>query len=449
MEEVWRYIDDHAEEFIEVVRHLCRTPSMSATGEGVLEMADLVESLAQEAGFAVRRASGRRFPILMGESGSGRRTLGFYNHYDVQPPEPLEEWLSPPFAAEVRDGRLWGRGVADNKGNIAARLCAFTAYRAVRGPLPLRVQWVLEGEEEVGSPGLWQFAEENRDWLRQANGFIWESGYNQDNRLVAYLGLKGMLYVELIADEERVDQHSMYGSVVPNPLWKLTHAVASLKDADGNITMDGFMDDVAAPSEAQRALLDALVPTEMDVLRMTGARTFIGGLTGKPLVERHLFAPTCNIAGWSGGYGGQGQKTVLPARGMVKLDFRLVPGQSPDRVAQLLREHLDRRGFTDVEIRVLSRGFPWATPPESEIVQSVRLVAAQLWEGEPILYPILAASGPMYALCGRHGIPATAGPGTGHPEMRMHGPNENIYVSDYIRAIKGVASLLEVYAATD
>lgn len=448
LEDVWNYIDQHADRYLDILRQLCRSPSISATGEGVNATADLVERLVRQAGFTAKFDVVSRYPIIFGEAGSGstRVTLGFYNHYDVQPPDPLEEWASDPFAAEIREERIWSRGVADNKGNLAARLCAFQAYLTVRGRLPLRVIWVLEGEEEIGSPGLASFAQSHEEWMKEANAFIWEGGFNQDGRLVAYLGLKGILYVELHLKEDRTDQHSMFGGVIPNPLWRLTHALASLKGPDEEIRIKGFFDDVASPTPQQRMLLENLVEYAEKALVSTGVTRFVKNLRKQELVERYLFAPTCNIAGWRGGYSGEGMKTVLPASGTVKIDFRLVPQQTPEKVLSALRNHLEQQGFCDVQIRVLSMGHPWVTSPDSVIVQAVRRVAKMLWEGEPVFYPILPGSGPMYDLCGRFTTPCIAGPGVGHPSMQIHGPNENIFVSDYVRAIKGIAALLEVFS---
>ncbi len=265
----------------------------------------------------------------------------FYNHYDVQPPEPLELWDSPPFAAEIRDGHLYARGVADNKGNLVARLAAVEAWLAVRGELPLNVVFVAEGEEEIGSPNLGPFAEENIPKLRP-DGCIWEAGYKDTkDRLEITLGAKGILAVDLRVRTLGRDLHSANAAVFRSPAWRLIWALDSLKGPDERILIPGFYDDVRPPDDRDRALLAAWDFDEAGQLAEFGADQYVLGLSGEALKEKYLFQPTCNVCGFHTGYGGPGVKTVLPAEALAKLDFRLVPDQDPWDILEKLRAHLD------------------------------------------------------------------------------------------------------------
>src|SRR5439155_5944313 len=223
----------------------------------------------------------------------GAPTLLIYGHYDVQPPEPLDEWSTPPFEPTERDGYLFGRGVSDNKGNLMARLQGIEAYRATVGELPLRVRVLYEGEEEIGSEHLAAFVERHAERLR-ADGCIWEAGYKDAaGRPTISCGLKGIAYFELRARGAKKDAHSSLGTIVPNPAWRLVWALATLKNERDEITIDGFMDEVRKPSAAELALLERLPFDEAATLRIHGIERFNRGLTGVELKRKHFFEPTC------------------------------------------------------------------------------------------------------------------------------------------------------------
>jgi acetylornithine deacetylase/succinyl-diaminopimelate desuccinylase-like protein len=370
----------------------------------------------------------------------------FYNHYDVQPPEPLELWDSPPFAADIRDGHLYARGAADNKGNLVARLAAVEAWLAVRAEgLPLSVLFVVEGEEEIGSPNLGRFAEENQARLR-ADGCIWESGYKDTKgRPEILLGVKGILGVELRVRKLNRDLHSALAAVVESAAWRLVWAVNSLKGPDERIRIPGFYDAVRPPDDLDRRMLDAWDYDEAGLLAEIGAKRFVRGLTGEALKEKLLFQPTCNICGFHSGYGGPGGKTVLPAEAAAKLDFRLVPDQDPYDMLSKLRAHLEAEGFDDVEILVDGPEFPARTDPGDPLVKAVVTSARRVYGVEPVVQPLMAATGPMYELCQRWGLPAV-GAGIGWAGSRTHSPNENVCLDDLVQGVKHIALIMDEYS---
>ena len=441
------YVRAREREYIDELKTLIRQPTVSAQGIGIPETARIVLDRAKKRGGIAAEAltvDGGP-PTIVGETGRGDRTLLVYNHYDVQPPDPLDEWETPPFEPTERDGFLYGRGVSDNKGNLMARLQAIDAYRATMGELPLRIRVLYEGEEESGSAHLAAFVARHGERLR-ADGCIWEAGYKDAaGRPTISCGLKGIAYLELRVRGANKDAHSSLATIVPNPAWRLVWALATLKNDADQITIDGFMDAVRPPSPADRALLEALPFDEQAMLRIHGITRFVRGLHGYELKKKHFLEPTCTICGIVSGYTGAGSKTVLPAVASAKIDFRLVPDLTPENVTALLRAHLDRRGFEDVEV-VPGHGEPPSRWPTDSVTARAAVDACRSAYGsEPVVYPLLAGSGPLSTVCGTLGIPA-AGFGSGNAASANHAPNENIAIADYVDHIRAFGRFLHTFA---
>jgi len=447
MEDVFAYIDAHRPRFIERLQWLCRQPSIAAQNVGIQDTARMVAQLMEEIGVRPELYATDGAPVVFGTVGNGSPTLLIYNHYDVQPPEPLELWESPPFAAEIRDDKLYARGAADNKGNLVARLCAVEAWLRTRGGLPLSVKFVVEGEEEVSSAHLHQFVRRHRE-LITADGCIWEAGGKdiQENPGL-YMGAKGILYVELEARGANRDVHSSQATIVPNPAWRLVWALSTLKDRHENILIEGFYDEVVEPTAEEMEHLRRIAAQRDDDLRRRdlGLDQFLLGLSGLQLVKRNLYQPTCTICGVSSGYTGQGSKTVLPSRAIAKLDFRLVPNQQPDDIFQKLRTHLAQHGFADIEVRLLGAEHPARTPVDSVLARVVQQTVREIYGRDPIVSPLMAATGPMHELTAQFGVP-TVGTGAGYAHSNAHAPNENIRLDDFVQHIKHIALIFERFA---
>lgn len=446
MDDILAYIDDRFEQTVARLREFCRQPSIAAQGVGLDEMSRLVHQALVDLGARADLVPTAGYPVVVGRLGSNDlKTLMFYNHYDVQPPDPLELWDIPPFAAEIRDGYLYARGAADNKGNLVARLAAVEAWLAVRGMVPLGILFVVEGEEEIGSPHLGQFAADHRAELR-ADGCIWEAGYKDTvGRLEVPLGAKGILAVDLRLRSMSRDLHSANAAIVESPVWRLLWALNSLKGPDERIRIPGFYNDVRLPDERDRAMLAAWDYDEAGQLAEFGIGRFVLGMTGQSLKERFLFQPTCNLCGIHAGYGGPGIKTVLPAEATAKLDFRLVPEQDPHDILEKLRSHLDAEGFGDIEILAEGPEFPARTDPDDPLVGAVVEAARRVYDLEPVVKPLMAGTGPMYELCQRWGLPAV-GAGIGWSGSRSHSPNENVRLEDLRQGIKHIAWIMEKFS---
>jgi acetylornithine deacetylase/succinyl-diaminopimelate desuccinylase-like protein len=445
------YLVSHLDESIAELSRLVAQPSVGAQNLGLKECAALVGDMLRARGFKVERKDTKGAPVVFGErKGKSDRTLLIYNHYDVQPPEPLELWTTPPFEPSLREGKLYGRGVSDDKGHITARLFAIDALLAADGELPCRVKFIIEGEEETASVNLFDFIRNNRDLLK-ADACMWEFG-GVDHRDVPmeYLGLRGICYVELSVETASTDVHSgLGGSIFPNAAWRLVWALSTLKGPAEEIMVDGFYADVRPPSARDLELMRAMPEVADEYKARYGIKRFIKGLTGgEKLRVEEVFTPTCTICGLTSGYQGPGSKTVLPARASAKVDFRLVPDQDPQDIFKKLRAHLDAHGFEDVQVTDLGGDPPARTDPDDPFVQLVARTAEDVYEMPMQLVPLVGGSGPSYPFVHDLGLPvATAG--LGHPDTRAHAPDENIRVDLYLKHARHMARIMRAFGQAD
>jgi acetylornithine deacetylase/succinyl-diaminopimelate desuccinylase-like protein len=448
MNKVFRHIDSHKDEYVEELQVLCRQPSVSAQNKGITECVNLLKGMMVEAGIAVKVVPVKDGnPVVFGElkSRGAKQTLGFYNHYDVQPPEPLELWDSPPFEAAIKKGKIFARGVSDNKGNIVARLAAVKALKEVHGEIPVDLKFFIEGEEEIGSPHLKSFVKENMRLLR-ADGYIWESGgVDQQNRPTVSLGAKGIMYVEFRAKGPKRDVHSSYAPVVPNPAWRLVWLLSSLKAPDEKIRVPGWYEKVVSDSEDEIQLLEEAPFDEAADKEELGLKEYLRGVSGVEAQKALRLHPTCNIAGFGAGYTGPGAKTVLPSEAVAKVDFRLVEAQKPDVMFERLKKHLKGGGFGDVEVVNLGGYEPAKAPVDDPFIVRVVETAGKVYGYNPVVLPSMAGTSPIYVIRNWMGIPVASGGGVSYPGSKAHAPNENIRIKDYVNSIKFVASLIKSY----
>lgn len=439
-----RHIDDHMDAYLAQLARLCAQPSVSAQGWGIAECADLVGAMLAEHGFASEVMPSGGHPVVYGEgAGRSEKTLLFYLHYDVQPPEPLELWESPPFELTRRGDKFYARGVSDDKGHIIARLAAVSAVRHVLGELPCRVKWLIEGEEEIGSVHMPAFIAAHQDKLA-ADACVWEfGGVDFQGAPTLTLGMRGMCYVELSVQTASKDAHSgLGGSIFANAAWRLTWAINTLKDSQERILIPGFYDDVVPPSARDMALLAALPDESTQLQQMFQLSGFLRGTTGGvDLLRQAVFEPTCTICGLTAGYQGPGSKTVLPARASAKIDFRLVPHQDPEDILAKLRAHLDAQGFGDIQIRYLGGGRPAKIDPDDPFVQLTATAATEVYGQPPIIEPIIGGSGPLYPFVHILKLPVVSA-GIGYPGSNVHAPNENIDLHNFRQGIRHTARIL-------
>jgi len=441
------YIQDHLDESMAELSALCAQPSVSAQGIGIPDCAELVASMLRKRGFAVEILPTSGHPVVYGEMrGQSNKTLLFYNHYDVQPPEPLELWDSPPFQPTLREGKLYARGVSDDKGHIQCRLSAIDAVRAVTGDVPCNVKFVIEGEEEIASVSLPPFIEKHKHKLA-ADACIWEfGGVNEDGIPMLTVGMRGICYVELRVKTGTLDAHSgLGGSIFPNAAWRLVWALGTLKGPDERIRIPGYYDNVLPPTGRDLELLDRLPDESHNYLRRYGLKGFLKGMTGGLELKREtVFVPTCTICGLTSGYQGPGSKTVLPAEASAKVDFRLVPNQTPEETVAKLRAHLDAEGFDDVDVKLLGGEAPGRVDPDHPFIRLVAEAARGIYEHDVLIEPMIGGSGPNHAFIEHLKLPiATAG--VGYPGSRAHAPNENLRLDHFFSGTRHTARIIQMF----
>lgn len=442
-----QYIVEKLDQSIAELSKLCAQPSVGAQNWGLHECAALTAGLLEQRGFNVQILPTGGAPAVYAErKGKSEKTLLFYNHYDVQPAEPLDLWLSPPFEPTIRNGHIYARGVSDDKGHITSRLHAIDALLAVDGELPCNIKFIIEGEEETSSVHLEDFVRSHTAMLA-ADACIWEfGGVDHRGSPMQYLGLRGICYVELTVEKLTQDVHSgTGGSIFPNAAWRLVWALNSLKGPDDRILIPGHYDNVVPPSARDEELMAALPETAEEYQKRYGVTQFLHGLTGGVALRiAEVFQPTCTICGLTSGYQGPGSKTVLPAKASAKIDFRLVPNQTPEEIFRKLRAHLDAQGFTDVQATLLGGEAPGRTDPDDPFVQIVVDTALPVY-GKPMeIVPMVGGSGPNHVFLESLHLPIVTA-GVGHPGSQAHAPNENVNIELYRKGAEHIVRILKEF----
>lgn len=442
-----QYLQDNMDGSIAELFEFVRIPSVAAQNRGIQECADFVINLLEKRGFTTELIDTGGAPLVYAErKGKSDKTLLFYNHYDVQPEDPIDLWDSEPFEPEERDGKIYGRGISDDKGALMTRIYGLDAILDEDGELPCNVKFIIEGEEEIGSVNLPPVIEANVEKFA-GDACVWEFG-GVDHRGVPmqYLGLRGICYIELSVTTASQDSHSgLAGTIFPNAAWRLTWALASLKDPDEKIRIPNYYENVVPPSERDWELFRALPDPTDEYKSRYGIKEFIkGNPSGAELMVQSAMEPSLTICGLDSGYQGSGSKTVMPAKAMAKVDFRLVPNQTPEEVLEKLRKHLDTEGFEDIEITYLGGEAPGRTDPDDPFVELVVNAATEVYEVPQDIVPMVGGSGPNHAFIHYLKVPVVS-LGPGYPGTQIHAPNENIRLADYLKASRHVARVVREF----
>ena len=451
LDTVLKSIDDQADTDLNDLFTVVRQPSISAQDTGVRECAALVQKYMEDAGLQTRLIETSGHPMVFGtwlNAGPDKPTILFYGHYDVQPPEPLELWESEPFEPTRRNGRIYARGIADNKAQFFSHLMAIRHWMREAGELPVNVKFIAEGEEEVGSPHLDEVV------ANYAGDLAADIVYTSDGPVqdVKYpeicFGVRGMLYIELRATGPNRDVHSgHWGGVAPNPAWMLVDALRTMRDENGNITIDGFHDNVNDPTPAARAAMDALPFDTAEVLARVGLDEMVPP-ADLPWADRIMARPTLNIAGFTSGYGGPGSKTIIPSKATVKIDMRLVPDQTPDEIWEKVSAHVAKHAPNVEAVRLDGGMVPSYTPVEHPMAEVVRNAVERGFGTRPIDVPLVGGSLPDAVWTKALGTPSFLVP-YGDPEQANHAPNESYLAERFHQGIKTSAILLAELAEMD
>jgi acetylornithine deacetylase/succinyl-diaminopimelate desuccinylase-like protein len=446
MADVKGYIDREMARFEEELIDFLKIPSVSARSEHAPDIHDAAAWVADRlegAGLSASVMETSGHPVVLGEwrkAGPEAPTLLVYGHYDVQPPEPLDEWVSPAFEPTVRDGNLFARGASDDKGQLFLHIKALEAQLQGTGSLPVNVVVLAEGEEEVGSPNLVPFVEAHKERLACDAVVISDSSMFGDGIPSLLFSLRGLAYFEIHVHGPASDLHSgSYGGSVVNPGNALADLLASLKDERGRVAIPGFYDDVMEWDLETRDALGAL-PFDLEGFMEEVGASGLDGEAGFTLLERLWIRPTCDVNGILCGYTGEGAKTVLPAKAMAKVSFRLVPDQTPERVRELLTTHLTKIAPPEVRVRVreLHGGRPWKAELKGEFFEAAQRALEKAFDTPPVLtgeggsIPIVVdfqeiLDAPVLLM------------GFAPPGANMHAPNEWIPLENFRKGIHAVA----------
>lgn len=450
MSDALRFVDGNLDRFRAELYDFLEIPSISAKSEhdgDTRAAADWFAEKLGSAGLTTETVETEGHPIVVGESrtaGPDAPTVLIYGHYDVQPPDPLELWTSPPFEPTERDGRIYARGSADDKGQLYMHVKALEAFHATGTPLPINVVVVAEGEEEVGSPNLVPFVQAQAERLACDVVLISDTGMYAKGIPSVGFSLRGLAYFELHVHGADSDLHSgEYGGAVANPVNALARIIASIHDDEGRIAIEGFYDDVIEWDAATRETIAALPHSDESFARDL-AVTELSGEAGYGTLERLWIRPTCDVCGVLGGYTGEGAKTVLPNHAMAKVSFRLVPDQNPDRVKELFEAHLARvtPPGVSVELHELHGGRPWKASVDGPEFEAASEALEEAFGARPV--PMGGGGSIPIVVEFEEILDATALlVGFSLPGCNLHAPDEWLPIENYE---KGIGALVRLYA---
>jgi acetylornithine deacetylase/succinyl-diaminopimelate desuccinylase-like protein len=452
--ELMNYIESRRDENLNELTEFLRIQSVSAKSEHKPDIARAAQWVADKlrgAGLEkVEIAPTKMHPLVYGESlhAPGKPTILLYGHYDVQPAEPLELWTSPAFEPAVRNGSLFGRGTADDKGQVHIHIKALEALQKTAGGLPINVKVMIEGEEEVGSVSLWDFVKQNRDRLRADALVVSDTSMLAKGVPSITYGLRGLNYYQIEITGPARDLHSgVFGGAAPNPITILAETIAKLHDKNLRVAIPGFYDEVAVLSRQERKALNSLPWKERDFRKTVGAPALCGE-KGYSIVEQLWTRPTLELNGIWGGYTGEGAKTVIPSKAYAKLSTRLVPNQNPAKIAKLVERQIRKVLPKSVTCRleVLSTGKPWVAPYSHPIFQKA-IHALQEGFGKHAVFIREGGSIPFVTqMYDTFKVPCVL-MGFGLPDENAHAPDEHIALENYFGGIKAVALFYQQLAA--
>lgn len=430
MQDVYDYIDANADRSVGDLQAFLRQPSISAQNTGLPECARLLRDQLKAYGIQNTRImptnGGPEVVYSQIESSGAARTLLCYGHYDVQPPEPLEHWISPPFAAEIHDGAIIARGATDNKSGVHAFMQAAAAFQAVRGEVPVNLKFVFEGEEEIGSPHFEEWVIDHIDMLACEASIGLDGGVHRSSgRPEIHLGIKAILYVELRVRSHAEDFWSGRAQLLKagSAPWRLVHCLGTIFSPDGEILIDGWYDDWQGPDEDDLRFIreEANLFDRAELARQMGVSDFPYE-TDEDLLKAIHYGASANICGISAGYTGEGSKTIVPSEAAAKLDFRCPPNLEPADQLEKLRAHLQRHGFDDIEVKVhTARKNPYKTPVREAISQATIKAADIVFGEQPVVMGVS-----IQGIIKIHVPHPAVLSGFGAPENNLHAPNENM-----------------------
>jgi len=448
LKQVLKFVDKNMSRLISQLQILIKQPSVSAKNEGIEKCAKLVDKIMKKNGIPTQilRLQKGIAPIVYGEVKSKKnpkKTILFYNHYDVQPVEPFDLWDDNPFSGKIKGNKIFGRGSSDDKGELITRIKAVEAYLKTTGDVPCNIKFVIEGEEETGSANIEKYLKKFKKKF-SCDGVIWEFGYvDAKNRPIVGLGMKGLLFVELSKKESIRDAHSSLAVIIKNPAWRLIEAISSLRDPKGKILIKDWYKEVKPFTNSDLTFLKKEPFEESSFKKEFGITNFLDNKKGLEITKALAGGATCNVAGFISGYTGKGAKTVLPGEALAKLDFRLIPEMEPKKQVSRLRKHLKAKGFGDIKIKVYHGVAAARTSPLEPFAIQVKKAADEIY-GKSILNISNAGTGPMFSFKKILNAPCIS-IGSTYMFSRIHSPNEFTRIDLLQKTTKCICQILEKF----
>lgn len=447
------FIEGNRERFLNELKDFLRIPSISTLPEHRPDLdraAEFVAASLRDAGLeSVEIIHTDKHPLIYADwlHAAGKPTVLCYGHYDVQPADPLELWESPPFEPSVRDGSIYGRGTADDKGQMYMHIKAVETLRAVNGTLPINLKFLVEGEEEVGGESIAKYVAENPQKLKADVALVSDTALYAPGIPTLTIGLRGLVYLEVEANGPSRDLHSgLYGGAAPNPVFGLIELLAKAKNSRGEIKVPGVYDDVEPPAPSEKESWAQLPFKEKEFLKNEVGSSKLSGETKFSVLERLWARPTFEVHGIAGGFTGPGSKTVIPAKATAKVSFRLVPRQDPEKIIAAFRQFVKKhapRGI-QLEVRVLSASPGLSVNPDHPAIHTAAQAFADIYQ-KPTVFIRDGASIPIVGDFATHlGIP-TVLMGFGLPDDGLHSPNEKYSLENYYKGIMTIAHFFEEY----
>ncbi|HEX4137320.1 MAG TPA: dipeptidase [Bryobacteraceae bacterium] len=452
-EAIDRYVKENEPRFLEELKDFLRIPSISTlpeNKEAVHRAADFVVDHLWAAGMEnVELIETDRHPLVYADwlHAPGKPTVLCYGHFDVQPPDPLELWETPPFEPSERNGNLYARGSADDKGQVFSHIKAMEAVKAIYGRVPVNVKFLIEGEEEVGGESVAEYVAANPAKLKADVALVSDTEMYAPGLPTLNIGLRGLLYMEIEARGPMRDLHSgLYGGAAPNAVFGLIELLDKAKDANGHIQIPGIYDDVEAPSAEEKESWKHLPFDEDEYLKTEVGSTELTGEPEYSVFERTWARPTLEVHGIAGGFTGAGAKTVIPAKAVAKVSIRLVPRQDPKKIVRAVEQWVKENAPRGIqcEVRVLSAGPGLMVNPDHPAIRVAAKAFSDIF-GKPTVFTRSGGSIPIVGDFATHlGIP-TVLMGFGLPDDGLHSPNEKYNIRNYYDGIRTLGHFFEEY----
>src|SRR5579872_2897448 len=447
------FVHENEKRLLDELLELLRIPSISTTPEHKSDVEKAAHFVADALGKAgmenIEIIPTAGHPLVYADwlHAPGKPTVLCYGHYDVQPPDPLELWETPPFEPTLRNGNLYGRGTADDKGQMYMHIKAVEALRATSGTLPLNVKFLIEGEEEIGGASITKYIKENPGKLKADVALVSDTSMYAEGLPTLCIGLRGLVYMEVEAKGPGRDLHSgLYGGAAPNAVWGLVELLSKCKDENGHIRIPGMYDEVVPPAPKEKSSWENLPFNEQDFLKKEVGATALTMEPGYSVMDATWARPTMEVHGIAGGFTGAGAKTVIPAKATAKVSFRMVPNQDPDKIVASFRQYLQENApkGVQIELRVLSASPAIMVNPDHPAIETAARVFSQML-GKPTVFTRSGGSIPVVGDFANHLHIPTVLMGFGLPDDGLHSPNEKYKLENYYTGIMTIAHFFDEY----